>query len=204
MGFFSRFKDVVSGRVAKSNLLLGNHAVRICGKLGDNETPLFSALVYGTSMCTIQFLESMLFDVEDFKYDHGTVELNPFKKNMNLLKPDNSYVMFKLVAGNFLVHLLAQGLLESVKDVLDVSELKRQFFTIYEYDDSDIKIFNELLEIAQKEEDPAQIVLYRYIFEKAFKIETPHLPFHTMNFGLVFVASFNEIFLPGLLEAIRK
>ena len=140
-------------------------------------------------------------DVKDFNCDDGTVELNPFKKNMNLLKPDNSYVMFKLVAGNYFVRLLSQDYLEGDIE----SELKRQFFTIYEYDESDIGVFNELLELAKKDQRPsAEIRLYDYIFEKSFKIEPPNALYNMMNFEYIFVASFNEIFLPGLLEVLRK
>ena len=204
MGFLKRLKDTASGRILKTNLLIGNHAVRICKKLETIDNPLITALVYGASMCTIQFLESMFYEVKDFKYDDGTLELNPFKENMHLLIPDDSFVMFKSVAGNYLIHFIAEEYFEGTKDFVNVSETKRQFFTIYEYNDGDIQVFNEMFELAKKNQRPsAEMRLYDHIFEKAFKIKIPEALYMTIMFETLFLASFNETFLPGLLDALR-
>jgi len=205
MGFLKRLKDAASGRIAKSNRIIGNHGVRICEKLETHANPLLEALVEGTAVCTIEFLESVLFDVRDFKYKDRSEETNPFKENIKQLDVKNSYEMFKLVAGGYLAHLIGGGYFDSVKDLIDIPQLKREFLNIYEYNQEDIKIFNEFVELAQKDGRPSlEFRLYSYIFERAYKIPFPEVPFQIMNFELLFRNSFAKIFLPGLLEVLKK
>jgi len=127
MGFLKRLKDVASGRIARSNRIIGNHGVRICEKLETHANPLLEALVVGIATCTIQFLEAVLFDVKDFKYNDGTGEPNPFKENLDRLDEKSSYEMFKLVAGNFLIVLFAEGLLRDDETRINIPELRDQF-----------------------------------------------------------------------------
>lgn len=205
MGFLKRLKDVASGRIARSNQIIGNHGVRICEKLQTHANPLIEALVGGTAVCTIELLEAVLFDVKDFRYKDGTEERNPFKENMGQLNEKNSYEMFKFVAGGYLALLVKGGYLDSVNDLIDIPQLKREFLNIYEYTEEDIKIFNELVELAQKDERPSlEFRLYGHIFEKAYNIPFPEAPFQIMNFQLLFRNSFAKIFLPGLLEMLEK
>ena len=205
MGFMKRLKDVASGRIARSNRIIGNHGVRICEKLETHANPLLEALVGGTAVCTIEFLEAVLFDVKDFKYKDGREEPNPFKENLKQLNEKNSYEMFKLVAGGYLARLIGGGYLDSVEDLIDIPQLKKEFLNIYEYNEEDTKIFNELIELAQKDERPSpELRLFDYIFERAYNIASPEALFHIMNFELLFKNSFAKIFLPGLLEVLKK
>jgi len=205
MGFLKCLKDVASGRIARSNRLIGNHGVRICEKLEIHANPLLEALIGGTAVCTIEFLEVVLFDVKDFKYKDGTEEPNPFKENIKQLNEKTSYEMFKLVAGNYLVRLIGGEYLDIVEDLIDIPKLKKEFLNIYEYNEGDTKIFNELLELAQKDERPSpELRLFDSIFERVYNIASPVALFHIINFELLFRDSFTKIFLPGLLDVLKK
>lgn len=205
MGFLKRLKDVASGRIARSNRIIGNHGLRICNKLETHANPLLEALVGGTAICTMELLEEVLFDVKDFKYKDGTEEPNPFKKNIKQLDEKNSYEMFKLVAGNFFARLIGGKYIGRVEDLIDIPKLKKEFLNIYEYNEEDTKIFNELLELVQKAERPSsELRLFDYIFERAYNIASPKALFHIMNFELLFMNSFTNIFLPGLVKLIEK
>jgi len=205
-------KDVASGKIAKSNQLIGNHGVRICEKLGTHANPLLEALVGLTAMCTIEFLETVLFDVKDFEYKDGTQEPNPFKENLDRLDEKSSYEMFKLVAGYFFVGLFAEGLLCG-ESMINIPELRNQFFNIYEFDDEDREIFYELLKLVKNDlleegrKDGLKIQalqLYEYIFKRAYNIKPPEFIFHMMNFGLIFKKMFSEVFVPALIEAMKE
>ncbi|MBM4275640.1 MAG: hypothetical protein FJ134_14440 [Deltaproteobacteria bacterium] len=205
MGFLKRIKDIVSGKIAKSNKLIGNHGVRICDKVNDVHS-LLNGLVVGTAICSIDLLEAILFEVQDFKYKDGNIEANPFKSNIGRLNEKNSYEMFKLVAGNYLAQLLGGGYFDNVQDFVDIQQVKREFLDIYEYSDEDIKIFDELIDLG-KEKDSQLSIFYRlfcYIFERAYNIKPPETPFHIMNFAMLFIHSFNEAFLPGLLDVLKQ
>jgi AAA15 family ATPase/GTPase len=100
--------------------------------------------------------------------------------------------------------LIAEEHLRRNKDRADLSETKIQFFSLYEYDDEDIEIFDELLELITKYERPTpEIRLYERIFERAFKIDAPEVLYHMMEFESLFVNSFNKSFLPHFLERLR-
>jgi hypothetical protein len=170
MAYNQRLKDIVSGRNVRSNRLIGDQALRICEKLEGIDNSFLAALATEVSISTTKFLDSMFFYVRHFKYDDGTIEVNPFRQNIDLLGPDESFVIFKLVAGNYLVHLIAEKHLEDSKGVANLSETKTQFFALYEYDDKDIEIFNELLELIEKYERPSpEIRLYERIFVDQFR-----------------------------------
>ena len=205
MADMERSKEILSGRTRRSNRLIGDHALRICEKLKGIDSSFLAVLVAEISVSTAKFLDSMFFNVRNFKYDDGTIEVNPFRQNMDLLSPKDSFVAFKLVAGNYLVHLIAEKQIRESKDRAALSETKNQFFSLYEYDDEDIEIFNELLELITEYERPTpEIRLYERIFEKAFKIEAPEVLYHMMEFESRFVNSFNKSFLPHFLERLRK
>jgi len=199
-----RIKDIVTGKIARSNRLIGNHGVRICKKVEDVPS-LINGIVVGTTMCSIEFLEEIIFEVHDLKYEDGMEEANPFKKNIERLDDKNSFEMFKLVAGNYLSRLIGEGYFDSAMDFIDVSEVKKQFFEIYEYTAKDIRIFDELVGLAKKNERPSpEFRLFGYIFERAYNIKSPETVFHIMNFELLFMKSFREVFLPGLLEVLKQ
>ena len=108
------------------------------------------------------------------------------------------------MAGNYLVHLIAEEHVGGIKDRAALSETKIQFFSLYEYEDDDIEIFDELLELITKYERPTpEIRLYERIFKKAFKIDAPEVLYHMLEFESVFVNSFNKSFLPHFLERLR-
>jgi hypothetical protein len=87
---------------------------------------------------------------------------------------------------------------------LDISELRDQFFNIYEYDGEDKDIFDELLKLRQQGGRPSsEFRLYEYIFQRAYDIEPPELVSQIMNFELMFNNSFTKVFLPGFLEALK-
>lgn len=204
MGFPGYLRDLLSGKIAKSNRLIGNHAVRISGKVKDDVTSLLSVIVGGTAYCTTDFLVELLFEVKKFKYADGTEEPNPFKEYLDRLNEKSSYEMFKLVAGNFFAALLAKDLLPSDKAPLGISELKDQFLNIYEYDSEDKEIFTELLKLGQEGGRPSsEFRLYEYIFRRAYNMKPPELVSQIMNFELMFKNSFAKIFLPGLLDALK-
>jgi len=204
MKFIKRFKDIVSGRIAKSNRLIGNHGQRICGKIGD--APSFiNALVVGAAMCSIEFLEAILFDVKDFKYNDGTKEANHFKKYIEQLDEKNSFEMFKLVAGNYLARFIGGGFFEKITDAIDAVKITDQFLELYEFSDEDKKIFCDLVQLAKKGGRPSpEFRLFNTILEKVYNIQPPETVFQIMNFELLFMGSFNDIFLPGLLEILKK
>jgi hypothetical protein len=213
MGFMKRLKDIASGRIARNNQIIGNHGVRICEKLKTHANPLLEILVRETAICTIQFLEAALFDVEDFKYNDGTVEPNPFKENLDRLDAKSSYEMFKLVAGNFLIALFAEGIFRDDETRIDIPELRDQFFNIYDYNDEDRQIFYELLKLAQndllgdgKEKGlPYQgVQLYDYIFKRAYNINPPEYVYQLMNFTLHLKETGNKIFIPEFVEGIKE
>jgi hypothetical protein len=95
MGFLGYIRDVMSGKIAKSNQLIGNHGVRICKKVG--EASLLGVLVGATAYCTTDFLVELLFGntMKTFKYNDGSEEPNPFKENLGRLDETSSYEMFK-------------------------------------------------------------------------------------------------------------
>jgi len=132
----------MSGKIARSNTLIGNHGVRISDKV-KNDSSLLGIIVRSTAYCTTDFLVNLLFEslMEDFKYDNGDIELNPFKEFMNNLDRFRSYEMFKLVAGNLLAGIFANGLLSDDDVRINIPELRNQFFDIYEYNDEDKEIF---------------------------------------------------------------
>jgi hypothetical protein len=213
MGFLGYLRDVMSGKIAKSNQLIGNHGVRICKKV--DEASLLGVLVGATAYCTTDFLVELLFGntMEKFKYNHGSEEPNPFKENLGRLDEKSSYEMFKLVAGSLLVGLFAEGLLCDDETKINIPELRNQFFNIYEYNDEDREIFYELLKLAQndllgldaKEKDrPYQAFrLYEYIFKRAYNINPPESPAQILYFMLMSKKTFSEIFVPGLIEAMK-
>lgn len=211
MGFLGYLGDVISGKIAKGNRLIGNHAVRICEKL-ETDASFFAILVIGTAQCATEFLVELLFEVKKFKYDDGTEEPNPFKENLDQLDEKSSYEMFKLVTGNLLVGLFAEGLFCDDETRINIPELRNQFFNIYEYHDEDREIFYELLKLAQNDllgegrekGRPFQAFrLYEYIFKRAYNINPPEFPVQIMNFGLIFKGMFSEIFLPGVIDALK-
>jgi len=204
MNIFKRIKDVASGRIAKSNSLIGNHGMRINEKLKKYQNPLFEAIVMGTAICTMEFLDSVLFDVQDFKHQDGTTYPNPFRANSDLLDRYNSYEMFKLVVGGYLALLFSGQYLDSIKDMVDTSQLKNDFFHIYEYNDADKITFDELFALAQKDERPSmEMCIYDNIFKRAYKIMPPESAYHMMNFEFLLRNSFYKIFLPGLVKALE-
>lgn len=212
MRFLKRLKNVASGRIAKSNRIIGNHGIRICEKLETHANPGFEALIRKIAICTIQFLESVLFDVKDFKYKDGAEESNPFKEHLDRLDEKSSYEMFKLVAGNFLIVLFAQGFLRDDDTRINTPELRDQFFNIYEYNDEDREIFYELLKLAQNDllgEGREQGLpyqgfrLYEYIFKRAYNINPPQYAFQALNFMELLKKTGNEIFIPELTEVMK-
>ncbi len=213
MGFLGYIRDVMSGKISKSNQLIGNHGVRICKKV--DEASLLGVLVGATAYCTTDFLVELLFGntMEKFKYNDGSEEPNPFKENLGRLDEKSSYEMFKLVAGSLLVGLFTEGLLCDDETRINIPELRNQFFNIYEYNDEDREIFYELLKLAQndllgldaKEKGrPFQAFrLYEYIFKKAYNINPPEFPTQILHFMLISKKTFSEIFVPGLIEAMK-
>jgi hypothetical protein len=206
MRFLGHLRDVMSGKIARSNVLIGNHGVRISGKVKPDSS-LLGVLVGSTSYCTTDFLVELLFEkslMDNFKYTDGTEEPNPFKEYIGRLDEKGSYEMFKLVAGNLLGGIFAGGLLSDNETRIDIPELRNRFFTIYEYNDKDKEIFYELLKLAQDGGRPSpEFRLYEYIFKRAYKINPPEYISQIMNFELLFKSMFSQIFLPGLVELMK-
>jgi len=206
MGFLGNLRDVMSGKISKSNALIGNHGVRIYGKV-KTDSSLVGVLVGATAYCTTDFLVELLFaktSMDNFKYNDGTEEPSPFKKYIGRLDEKGSYEMFKLVAGNLFVGIFAAGLLSDNETRIDIPELKNRFFTIYEYNDEDKEIFHEFLKLAQEGGRPSpEFRLYEYIFKRGYKMNPPEYPSQIMNFELLFKGMFSQIFIPGLVEALK-
>jgi hypothetical protein len=199
MGFLKRIKDVASGRVSKINYLFGNHAIRILGKLDNNSNRLLFCIVKNTSICTIEFLEFLLYDVKDFKYDDGTLEFNPFKQNINLLNKENSILMFNLVVSNYIANLFSIDMPEDLEKMLP--DIRAQLFTIFGFNEEDKEIFIELYTLSRNNEKPSsEFRLYEYIFKNVYQIEIPQLAYHMMNFEITFKALFKESFMPRILN----
>jgi hypothetical protein len=167
MGLLGYLRDVMSGKIARSNALIGNHGVRISGKV-KTDSSLVAVLVGATAYCTTDFLVELLFaktSMDNFRYSDGTEEPNPFKEYVGGLDEKGSYEMFKLVAGNLFVGIFAEGLISDNDTRIDIPELRNQFFTIYEYNDKDKEIFYELLKLAHDRGRPSpEFRLYEYIF----------------------------------------
>jgi len=198
-------KDIVTGKIFKSNRLIQNHAVRFCEKIQNSDDKILWALVVQSSASTTYFLEVFLLEAPDFKYNDGTVEPNPFKKNLYRLDESKSCLIFKWVAGLYFSGMLAKNLLDQVP--IKIEKLQNDFFEVYEYDDEDIHIFFELKElwpnIDKKEGVYPQIKLYDYIFEKAYTMRPPDSVYHMQYFTLAFLKFFKESFLSGFLEALN-
>ena len=95
-------------------------------------------------------------------------------------------------------------MLSDNETTIDIQELRDRFFTIYEYNDKDEEIFYELLKLAQDGGRPSpELRLYEYIFKRAYKIDPPEYPSQIMNFELFFKGMFSQIFVPGLIEALK-
>lgn len=63
---------------------------------------------------------------------------------------------------------------------------------------------NDLLGEGREEGLPFQAFrLYEYIFKRAYNINPPEFPVQIMKFGLIFKEMFSEIFVPGLMEAMK-
>lgn len=109
VNFMGRLRDVMSGKIARSNSLIGNHGVRISDKV-KKDSSLLGVLVDGTAYLTTDFLVEWLFgtSMDNFKYKDGTKEPNPFKEYIDRLDRKNSYEMFKLVAGYLLAGFFAK------------------------------------------------------------------------------------------------
>jgi len=112
VSFMGHLRDVMSGKIARSNSLIGNHGVRISDKV-KKDSSLLGVLVFGTAYCTTDFLEEWLFgtSTDNFKYKDGPKEPNPFKEYIDRPDRKNSYEMFKLIAGYLLVGMFADGVL---------------------------------------------------------------------------------------------
>ena len=202
MSFLKRLVDVMSGKIARSNTLIGNHGVRISDKV-KNDSSLLGIIVRSTAYCTTDFLVNLLFEslMEDFKYDNGDIELNPFKEFMNNLDRFRSYEMFKLVAGNLLAGIFANGLLSDDDVRINIPELRNQFFDIYEYNDEDKEIFFELLKLGNDGGHPTpETRVYDYIFERAYKIDPPNYVSQMINFNFILKGLFSQIFIPGVIK----
>lgn len=202
MSFLKRLVDVMSGKIARSNTLIGNHGVRISDKV-KNDSSLLGIIVRSTAYCTTDFLVNLLFEslMEDFKYDNGDIELNPFKEFMNNLDRFRSYEMFKLVAGNLLAGIFANGLLSDDDVRINIPELRNQFFDIYEYNDEDKEIFFELLKLGNDGGHPTpETRVYDYIFERAYKIDPPNYVSQMINFNFILKGLFSQIFIPGVIR----
>ena len=173
MGFFKKLKDAASGRTLKINSLFGNHAIKICEEY-DGIDYIEWGIAYSTMFCTIQFLDTLLYDVADYRNSDGTIEVNPFKQNINLLNNNNSILLFNLVASNFIANLFfGENRIEYLKYN---DEMASKIFSILRFNDANISIFNELLELSKNAEPAASANrVYEYIFEKIFKIEAPNL-----------------------------
>jgi hypothetical protein len=206
MGFLGYLSDVMSGKISRSNTLIGNHGLRISGKV-KNDSSLLGVLVGGTSYYTTDFLVGLLFEkrlMDNFKYTDGTEEPNPFKEYIGRLDEKGSYEMFKLVAGNLLVGIIVGGLLSDNDTRIDIPELRNRFFTIYEYNDEDKEIYYELLRLAQDGGRPSpEFRLYEYIFKRAYKIDPPEYVSQIVNFELIFKYMFSQVFVPGLVELMK-
>lgn len=207
MGFIGRLKDVMSGKIAKSNALIGDHGLRIDAKV--KADPSFMGILVGAiTYCTTDFLTDFLFQShtwDNYKYKNGDEEPNPFKKYIDHLDRNRSYEMFKLVAGNFFVGIISVGLLSADERKIHIPELMDQFFTIFEYTDEDKEIFHELLKIAQVgDNNYPEWILYDYIFQRAYRIAPPEYLFQKMNFVAVLRSWFGQIFLPGLSKLLNQ
>lgn len=206
MSFLKRLVDVLSGKISQSNTLIGNHGVRISDKV-KNDSSLLGIIVKSTAYCTTDFLVNLLFEslMEDFKYDNGDIEPNPFKEFINNLDRIRSYEMFKLIAGNLLAGIFANGLLSEDDARINIPELKKQFFDIYEYNDKDKEIFSELLKLGKDGGRPSpEIRVYDYIFERAYKINPPSYASQMMAFEILLKGLFNQIFMPGVTQLLQS
>jgi hypothetical protein len=200
MGFFKKLKDAASGRTLKINSLFGNHAIKICEEY-DGEDLIEWGIAHSTMFCTIQFLDTLFYDVADYRNSDGTIEVNPFKKNINLLNSNNSILLFNLVASNFIVNLFfGENKIEYLK--YD-DEISSELFSILRFNDSDISIFNELLKLSKKDEPAAsENRVYEYIFEKVFKIEAPTLQNQKSKFIHLYAVFVKENFVPKVRRYI--
>jgi len=203
MGFLGRLRDVISGKIARGNALVGNHGVRIADKL-KTDSSWIGFTLWTTNYCTTYFLTELLFSetpTENFKYSDGTEEHNPFKKRIDLLDEEGSYEMFKLLAGYFFAGLLAVGLRPDDETRIYIPELKNRFFAIYEYNDKDKEIFCELLKLTQDASaSHPECRLYEYIFERAYKIDPPPYAYQMSYFMLSVKYTFNKSLVPALVE----
>lgn len=200
-------KNILSGRVFKSNRLIQNHVVRVCNKIDNSDDSVLYSLISSTSFSTLFILEHFYFDVPDYKYNDGRVEKNPFKQHLDKLDEHNSYSIFKWCSGLFFSGMIINNLFKNIP--VNVDTLRDSFFRIYEYNDEDKMIYFDLYNLwmnyKNNNEGPdPQVRLYDYIFEKGFKIQLTETLYFSMFFPGTFMLTFKDKFLNDFLELIKS
>jgi hypothetical protein len=119
MSLLGRFKDIATGKIAKSNRLIQNHAVRFCEKIEKSDDKILFALIASSAACTTYFLEYFLLEAPDFKDNDGREEPNPFKKNLNRLDESKSCLRScQLMCGNYFQGFVLPVLVEHIRDAI--------------------------------------------------------------------------------------
>jgi hypothetical protein len=219
MGFVKRIKDIASGRIAASNVLIWNHAIKICDKVAHSES-IHDKIVICCAASATTFLEYIILDMADFTNKDGTIEHNPFKHYINRLNRNSSYIMFKLVSGAFLALLLGEL---HFNDMENIEDCKNNFFNVYEYTQEDINVFDEFISLFSKNESPStEYKIFSNIFERAYNMPKPEglldnicefekacnmsSPFvslhHFMHFTISFRRWFRDVFSHCVCEAL--
>lgn len=187
---FKRLKDIVTGKVASENILIQNHLVNIVEKIRNSDDRVLFALINSLAGSTMHFLEHMYgFNEQDAKSYLKTPFREPVHKNVR----ESSYTVFKWVAGLFYSNMISDDLFP---EAVHTEDLQTKFFSIYDYDERDKRIFVELRELLNtRDNDNLTWVpvmnLYEHIYEEYY--EKPY-PTENASFVMSSIYSFISIY----------
>lgn len=154
VGFFSYFRDVVSGTIDKQNKLASNNTAKILEKAQElPEKSFVREWVFHAALSTGALVNYMLFDSAKDKEQPG--ELDVFHEHRNQLDEKSAYSIFKLLVSDYLLTFLR--VVPSIAEALSVTTddfwlgigttpdgFKRRIFNIYEFGESDEARFDHL------------------------------------------------------------
>jgi len=172
---------------------------KICEKVETNDDQFLSALAITAAGCTMRVFGELL-ELKPAEYKDGPTEPNPFADNINLLNDTALYKMFKLIAGEFFVschaYIAARYSDTEHKDAKNIylKKLKHDFIEIFEYNDDDRAVVEELIRLYNSGDKGLLATLnklYDYIFAKAYKIDKPDVTYSYIMFIAILTDEFN-------------
>jgi len=199
-------QDITKGNKGRSDVLLGNHLMRVRMKVNGGD-PFLEATIAVTSLFSTYLLGDFLFDTNIFRFGGEEYAINPFRANLSRLNEKNSFRLYKMVAGNIFAKLVSEhfGLRHRELENVDIGKIIENFFVIYEFDTEDMQFFNELLKAHEEGEDGlAEELLFKHIFENVFGMTPPEKIELREYFRKRFEYIYRKVIPHGFREIVRE